>query len=190
MEYGECVLLNQEFKNLTKTCCNESGYPCYPKEKLCDDNFMKFVGWSESNECIKKYFSPAIIQTISKKVTQLLEGVDSCSRSIVVPNKTICAVMSQVYQGFRPPTGDIYGRLNVPNDETTNYVQNMIDQTVEIIVSDVRNNLGMDEVNSKLNIWHATILGDFNVNGLRAHDVIKTRKRRPNNMGCVSFSSY
>ena len=54
----------------------------------------------------------------------------------------------------------------------------MIDQVINIITTDVKVNLGMDEHNSKLSAW-TTILGDFNEHGLRRHAPIKLRERRP-----------
>jgi hypothetical protein len=146
---------------------------------ICDNNYVQHVGYSESNPSIRQYFSSKNINTISRKITQLLEGVDPHNRRIIVPNKTICSVMSSIYENFRPPTGDIYGRYNVPSGiGADSYVQSMIDQTIEVIVSDVRNNLETEENNSKLSIW-TTVLGSFNENGLRGHPVIKTREKRP-----------
>lgn len=155
----------------------------------CDDNYYRYVGWQESNDCIRKYFSPENIQTISAKVTQLLQGVDPMGRPIVVPYKTICHVLSEIFDSYRPPTGDIYGRYNVPTDEPDNYVQSMIDQTIEIITSDVKNNLEMDENNRKLSIW-TTVYGDFNSAGLRQHAPIKVRDKNTNFRGMVSFMNY
>lgn len=159
------------------------------KNQTCDDNFTRFVGWKESNICIKKYFSQETVNTISTKLSDLLQGVDPKGRPIIVPDKTICSVMSQVFTNYRPATKDIYGRYNVPSNTAESYVQSMIDQTIEIIFSDVLNNLGMDEVNSKLSAWN-TVLGDFNENGLRSHPVIKIREKRPNFYGNVSFMNY
>lgn len=179
MEYGTQIMWDSPQANFNPNS------PVF-KDKICDDNFMRYVGFQENNDCIKYYFSNDTVKTISCKLTELLQGVDPHGRNIVVPDNTICSVMSQIYQSFRPQTGDIYGRYNIPSYQPENYVQNMIDQVIEVIVSDVRNNLGMDEINSKLNIFN-TILGDFNVNGLRSHPVIKIRKRNTNFRGMVSF---
>jgi hypothetical protein len=149
---------------------------------ICDSNFMRHVGWEESNGCIKKYFSKETVDIIARKITELTLGVDPKNRPIVVPSKNICSIMSEVYQSYRPPTGDIYGRYNVPSGTgPESYVQNMIDQTIEIITNDIRNNLGMEENNRKLTIW-TTVYGDFNEHGLRAHPPIKVRNKRPNPM--------
>lgn len=153
-----------------------------PHKIVCDDNYNRFVGWSQFNVCINKYFSTNTVETISYKVTELLQGVDPNNRPIVVPSKTICHIMSSIYDSFRPETGDIYTRYNIPtNKGPENYVQDMIDQVIEIIVSDVRTNLGMEEYNRTLTKW-TTLYGDFNKHGLRQHSMIKTRHKRPTPM--------
>lgn len=145
----------------------------------CDDNYIKYVGYSESNNCIKKYFDISTVRTISTKITELTLGVDPQNRPIIVPDSTICSVMNDIYSSYRPPTGDIYTRYIVPSGiGTESYVQNMIDQVIEIIVSDIRNNIGMEENNRKLTAW-TTVYGDFNEHQLRQHPPIKVRNKRP-----------
>ena len=148
--------------------------------QYCDDNFIKHVGYQESNGCIKKYYNASTINTIAHKVTELLMGVDPHNRPIIIPKSTICSVMNQIYSSYRPPTGDIYSRYIIPTGTSSeSYVQNMIDQVIEVIVTDVKNNLEMAQNNQKLSIW-TTLLGDFNKDGLRQHPPIKTRHKRPN----------
>jgi hypothetical protein len=141
----------------------------------------KFVGFSDYNLCIKQYFSQDTINIISKKLTQLLQGVDPLNRPIIVTDRQIAYVMDSIYNSYRPPTSDIYGRYNVPSGTTTeSYVQNMIDQVIEVIYSDVKNNLEVAENNSKLSVW-TTVLGEgLNQHNLRSVPPIKTRVRRPN----------
>jgi hypothetical protein len=145
---------------------------------ICDNNYLRHVGWKENNPCIQKYYSQETVDIISYKVTELLQGVDPQNRPIQVPDDKICHVMSQIYSSFRPPTGDIYGRYNIPNDQTGSYIQSMIDQTIEVIVSNVRNTLGMEEHNKNLTIW-TTVLGDFNRFGLGSHAPIKVQNKHP-----------
>ena len=160
-------------------------------DNIGDDNYNRFVGWQENNCGIRKYFAQENVNIISNKITQLLDGVEPSGRRIVVPDKTIYNVLSQIYNSFRPPTGDIYSRYNIPTDEPTvdNNFQDMVDQTIEIIVSDVKNNLGMEELNKKLTVW-TSVYGDFNSNGLRAHPQIKVREKNTNNRGMVQFMNY
>ena len=153
----------------------------YGTEIICDDNYIKHVGYFPNN-CIKEYFNAKTVKLISNKITQLTLGVDENNRPIIVPNKTICKIMNDIYNTYKPPTGDIYSRYNVSSGITSeNYVQNMIDQVIEIIVSDIKNNLEMEENNRKLSIW-TTVYGDFNEHQLRQHPPIKIRNKRPASM--------
>lgn len=146
---------------------------------LKSDLYTKYVGYQDTNPCIEKFFNIQTVKTISNKITQLLMGVHPENRPIIVPDKTIYNVMDNIYYSYRPPTGDIYGRYNVPTGTTTrSYVQDMIDQVIEVIVSDVKTTYETDINNSKLSVW-TTVLGNFNDNGLRGHDVIKTLLKRP-----------
>lgn len=159
-------------------------------ENICEgyirnDQYIRHVGFSDQicsdacgPSCLHKFYSTENINLISRKITQLLMGINKDNRPIVVPDKTICSVMGEVYENFRPETGDIYGRYNIPNRGATSYIQRMIDEVINIITNDVKVNLGMDECNQKLTKW-TTLLGDFNSEGLRSHSKIKLRERRP-----------
>jgi len=146
----------------------------------CNYQNMKHVGFVSST-CLDSFFSPTNIRMMSHKITELLMGVNQQNRPIIVPDKTICSVMSSVYENYRPETGDIYTRYNIPGDGVENYIQKMIDETINIITSDVKVNLGMEEYNKTLSIW-TTVLGDFNKNGLRSHPPIKIRERKAMSM--------
>lgn len=162
----------------------EDGYP-----NQVDYNYIRHPGWKEDNVCIRKYFGPQTVRTISRKITELLQGVDKQNRPIIVPDNTIHSVMNEIYTSYRPQTGDIYGRYTVPRSEPENDVQSMIDQVIEVITSDVRTNLGMQECNEALSVW-TTVLGDFNEHGLRQHSKIKVRERNTSHRGMVSFMNY
>lgn len=150
-------------------------------DSLCDRKYIQHVGYSPDNECLKSYFSPQTVEFISKKITQLLQGVDCKNRRIIVPKNTICSIMSSVYENYRPQTGDIFTRYIIPNNQPENFISNMIDQVIEIITTQVRNEWGMRENNAKLTIW-TTVYGDFNEHGLRQHPPIKILEKRPNPM--------
>lgn len=156
--------------------------------EVCNDEFIKHVGYSDhmcgpncGESCMRKFYSKSNIAKISCKITELLMGVNKDNRPIIVPDKTICSVMSAVYQNFRPETGDIFSRYNIPKARGSNYVQRMMDEVINIITTDVKVNLGMEENNSKLTVW-TTLLGDFNEHGLRSHSKIKLKERRPQPM--------
>lgn len=156
--------------------------------EVCNDSFIKYVGYSDhmcgsecGESCVRQLFSKSNIKKISYKITELLMGVNKDNRPIIVPDKTICSVMSSVYSNFRPETGDIHTRYIVPKAREQNYTQRMMDEVINIITSHVRTSLGMEECNRNLSIW-TTVLGDFNKHGLQSHSKIKLRERRPDPM--------
>jgi len=146
----------------------------------CDLNYTRYVGWDETTSATKKYFSPETVNKISAKITELLQGVHPQNKRLIVPNESICNILDAVFQNYRPQTGDIYSRYNIPNNNV-NMLQDMIDQTIELIVSQTKAEMGMQEANSQLSIWN-TVLGDFNTHQLRSHDVIKIQRKRPATM--------
>jgi hypothetical protein len=148
---------------------------------ILDDNYLRYVGWSENNLCIQEFFSVNTVKTISRKVTELTMGVHPENRPILVPDDRIIEVMNSVQDTYQPPVGDIYTRYIVPSGDELSDVQRMIDQTIEIIVSFVRNTIEMEENNKKLTAW-TTVYGDFNAHQLRQHAPIKVRNKRPNPM--------
>ena len=157
-------------------------------EEICNDQFIKHVGFDDTicadnnnTSGLREFFSKKNRDKVGRKITQLLAGVDCKNRDIIIPDKTICSIMSSVYENFRPETGDIYSRYNIPQSGSPDYLVRMNDQVINIITSDVKNNLGMDQCNSKLTIW-TTVLGDFNDAGLRSHPPIKLKERRPTTM--------
>jgi hypothetical protein len=153
--------------------------------EVCNDNFMKHVGYSDhmcddscGPSCMRRFYAQSNINKMSCKITELLTGVNKDNRPIIVPDKTICSVMSAVYQSFRPETGDIHSRYIVPKAREENYVHRMIDEVINIITTNVKDSLGMEECNRNLSIW-TTVLGDFNAHGLQSHPKIKLRENRP-----------
>jgi len=161
-------------------------YSQHQTSTVNDDNDYRYVGWNTSgaiySSCYSKFMSDETVHIISCKLTELLAGVDPNNRPIKVSNRVIYHMMGQIYNSFRPATGDIYGRYNVPNGMgPVSYVQSMIDQTIEVIFSTIRSEKAMEECNSKLSVW-TTILGDFNEHGLRQHAPIKIQEKRPQPM--------
>ena len=151
---------------------------------MIDLNSMKYVGWNidNGNDCAKTLFTQQVVKFISNKITQNLEGVDPAKRSIIVPDESIISVMNSIYSTHRPRTGDIFSRYTIPDSgPPVDMRQDIIDRTIETITDQARNEIEMREHNSKLTQW-TTLLGDFNAQGLRAHPIIKTRRKRPNNM--------
>lgn len=148
---------------------------------VCNDDYTRYVGYREKGTYSHIFFSKQTVDTISNKVTNLLMGVDPQGRPIIVPDKTICSVMSEIYSTTIPRLGKMYAQNNIPLGFQDNYIQEMISQVIEIITTQVRNTLLMVEQNSKLTKW-TTVMGDFNAHNLRQHPPIKIRHKRPNPM--------
>ncbi len=158
----------------------------------CQFNYMKHVGWAQTvidEPCYNSLFTEDTIRNISKQITKLTLGVDKDNRPIVVPDETICSVMSNVYDSRQPEVGDIHTRYIIPKSGPVNQVQVMIDRTIEIITSQIKNEFGMRQWNESLSIWD-TVLGDFNSAGLRRHSQIKIRRKNTSHRGEVSFMNY
>ena len=160
--------------------------------RMCDDNYMRFVGWDQGGymgTCAKQYFSKDTIDMISKKVTELTMGVDKENRPIIVPDEQICNVMSQVFISNKPKIGDIYTVFIIPDSAPRNDVQLMIDRTIEIITNNIKTTLGMDQWNQSLSIWD-TVLGDFNRQGIQQtpRGFAKINRKHPKKM--FFFENY
>lgn len=144
-----------------------------------NDQFVKHVGYTDSNAAIAAYFSIETALFIAAKITELLRPF--YPPGVHVTLERIIDVMNQIYEAYRPSTGDIHTRYVVPSNENPNCVDEMINQVIEVIVSQIKDNLQTDEQNSKLTVW-SSVYGAFNAEGLRAHAPIKTRVRRPQPM--------
>lgn len=140
---------------------------------------IKHPGYRDTNVNISTLFSSETVSFISAKVTELLRQF--YPPGIIVPNDKIVNVLNAIYEAYRPSTGDIYSRYTIPSNENPNCVDEIINQTIQVIVTDVQNELGMEQRNSQLTAW-TQVLGDFNAAGLRSHPPIKIRKRRPQTM--------
>jgi len=148
-------------------------------KKMNNEMYISHVGYDDSgNDAIQGFFSDDSISFIQQKVNELLKA--TYPQGVIVPCQRIREVMNSVFKNYKPATGDIFSKYNIPGDYSSfNMVNTMINQTVTIIVNDVKNNLETEFQNSQLDIWN-TVLGDSNPLGLRGHAPIKIRKRRPN----------
>lgn len=138
------------------------------------------AGYVDTNVGISTLFSKDTVLFISRKVTELLSEFYS-GGNIIVPIDRIIDILNAIYEAYRPSTGDIYSRYNIPSNENYNCIDEIINQTIQVIVTQVKDNLGMDQLNSKLTKW-TTLLGDFNEKGLRSHPPIKINKRKPQSL--------
>ena len=149
------------------------------KRNVCDYNFTRYVGWTK-HAGFSQIFSSESIRKISFRITELLTGVDSQGRPIIVPDNTICSMLTTVYENYKPRTGDIQSRFIIERTEDS-YLSDIVDRTIQIIVQHVKDSLGIEANNNNLTIW-TTVLGDFNTAGLRSHPLIKIRNKHPTRM--------
>lgn len=141
---------------------------------LKQDNQLKYAAYDiTQNDYINNYFSQNNVNFISKKVTELLKGLDEYGRDIVVTDRRILEVMNTVYRLYTPAIGFDQRRT------VEKYISDMIGQCIRRIVDDVSYTIGYAQCQSKKTIW-TTVLGDFNAEGLRSHAPIKLRNKRPN----------
>lgn len=158
--------------------------------EICNNNYLKYVGYGEnagSFITVKKLFSDEVTNLISKKITELTKGLRQDKKLIVVTKKVICDVLSSIYSNFRPKTGDIYSRYTILDKEEKSQFEQIIDITIEVIYSSLKNEYEIDKCNKNLTIWNS-LLGDFNKQGLRPHAPIKIRKKKPQSM--FFFENY
>lgn len=131
-----------------------------------------------TSECYKLLFSERNIKKISSAVTNLTRGLDKYGRDIVVPDRTICNVLDKVFNEKDFALGDIYSIYNIPSPMTEiSPYQQYIDQTIGIIVDQIKTTIKIESCNSDLNKWD-TVLGDFNRKGLQSHSKIKLKNKR------------
>jgi len=172
----------------------QDGY-CHSSEKIVstncgfpqmqDSNRYAFAGYDTTYDDLvlhQQVFSVKNIETLSAIITQGTKGLDPYGRNIVVPAERIAQVLSSVFRyGTRAHVGDIYTRYNIPQERARNDLDNINLQTLNIILSTIRDEYDTIRNNQQLSVW-TTVLGDFNTNGLRSHDVLKIRRKMPQRM--------
>lgn len=164
-------------------------YPtCYDENynlTSANQNFMANVGWEQTSSgvcAINTLYSQPVIESISQAITRALEGVDPEGRPLGVSHEVIAQMLSNVYRnGTRQNIGDIHSRYIVPQATERNDLRTIMNETIHIIVSGIKNQIEMANQNKKLTVW-TTLLGDFNKEGLRAHAPVKIRRKHPQYM--------
>jgi hypothetical protein len=145
-----------------------------------NENYMRYVGWGESETPFsKKFFSEITIKNIKEILFIKLKDLRSDGRPIIVADKVITHVMSQIYNQYTPQLGDIYTLLTIPSSEPRNDMKLLMDMVIETIYSNISNEIQMEENNKRLTVW-TTVLGDFNEHGLRQHAPIKINEKNIN----------
>jgi|TARA_Y100000389_G_scaffold189166_1_gene212601 hypothetical protein len=133
---------------------------------------MAHVGYEKAsgqytNPGVENLFNDSTGQYISAQITSRLGTELMGGRPIVVPMRTIWGILSALYQNYTGHPGGIHGRYTIPNNNL-NVFQSLVNETITVIVENVRTSLEIDQINGSLSKWD-TILGDFNDKGLRSH---------------------
>jgi len=164
---------------------NSLNNSCYPSflNSSNDINFMSNVGQMNDQDPNLVYLlSFENINTMSQQITKALDGVDPLGRKIIISPEQIASMVSSVYRfGTRPNIGDIHSRYIIPPSQSRCDIRSIINQTLNIIITQIRDQVEMETNNKKLTIW-TTLLGDFNSHGLRSHAPLKIKHKHPQYM--------
>ena len=151
-------------------------------EKMpCDlkkPNYGRYVG-IEQTSIYDKLYDDKLICNIQHYLAEKLRPFEKQKRKVVIDKEIIISVMQNIISARIPNTGDIYTHYTIPNEEDD--ISDIINRTIQILYSDIKNEMEMEQNNAKLSVW-STLYGDFNKQGLRAHAPVKIRKNKPQSM--------
>lgn len=186
MEYGEVI-----DNNYVPIDVDQLARRSYIRS-FCDQNNMRFVGWSKnfrSTACLDELFSYENIKMIQNKVAELTLGISEEDRPFLVPESTICSLLSELLINQRPKVGDIYSRYTVPDSSIRDDVLELTQKCIQIIYDNIKTSIGMEKNNAKLTIWDS-IYSEGNPRGLNSvpHGFAKIAHKRPQSM--FFFSNY
>jgi hypothetical protein len=145
-----------------------------------NENYMRHVGWKETScDFSRHLFSDDTIKCIKDRLYDKLKCIRSDGRPIIVSDRVITHVMSQIYNEYKPQLGDIYTLLTIPANDPRDDMKLIVNMVVETIFSNISTETQMEENNKRLTVW-TTVLGDFNEHGLRQHAPIKVNEKNIN----------
>jgi len=131
------------------------------KNSSYNGGYMANVGWestTEGNSELNYLFSDENLEALSQAITMALSGVDKYNRNIKVSKDNIASVLSNAYRfGTRQNIGDIHSRFIVPPSELRCDLRSLNNQTIQMIVSQIKNQMEMEENNKKLKIGRAHV---------------------------------
>jgi hypothetical protein len=152
----------------------------YKDGKVMNENVYRFIGWQQSEQGFDKvFFSMQNLHSISERLKDLLKCLRKDGKPIIVSDRVIAHIMSEVFSKNRPQLGDMYTMLNIPADKARNDLKTMNNMVVQIIFNNIKTEYEMEENNRGLTVW-TTVLGDFNKHGLRQYTDIKLNKKNIN----------
>ena len=177
MEHAKCIDQTDLFNLLKGTKVDLA------KEYNDQIDPNQYVGWATITDWAplpRQLFTKRTVNMIRVKVYEFL--LKSTGKSIAPSERVAVIALYGVYENHIPNTGDIYGKFLVVDETQRDDYGYIVDKTISLLISSIDTDIGMQEANSKLSIWNATLLGDFNENGLRQFPPIKLRNRGPDRM--------
>ena len=177
MEHAKCIDQDELFRTLKGSVIDINN------EYDDQIDLNQYVGWNTITEWAplpRQVFTKRTVNLIRQKVYEYL--LKSMNKKIAPSEKVAIIALYGVYENHIPRTGDIYGRYLVVDETQRDDYGYIVDKTISLLIDGIQTDIGMAEANSKLSIWDATLLGDFNPHGLRQFPPIKLRKRGPDRM--------
>jgi hypothetical protein len=151
----------------------------YKTIKQDNHTTLRHYGYDETNKNYKMLFSDEVIEMIIGDVKRIISKYNGDEFKIKLSKNTIINVLSSVHKNYKPPVQDMFSiHNNSHNYNKLGKEEQIIKETIELVSKQCINELETIKCNSKLSKWN-TLLGDFNKLGLRSHDQIKLRNRRP-----------
>jgi hypothetical protein len=156
-------------------------------DKPHDLNAMRNVGWSSDIDIPGKnmyqfLYAQETVNFISKTVLKHLSPI---CKNITIHDEQIREMTNSVWQAEKGrDTANIFTKDTFElggNSNNNNFYNRIVGITIQSIISQIRDQHEMAEVNNSLNIWNS-LYGDFNEAGLRAHPKIKLRENHPQYM--------
>jgi hypothetical protein len=137
---------------------------------------LKYVGWdtsgSQTQGGYQIFFSNENHALLSKTIHN--ELVKRGLNMIVAPH-VLWDVMSSVSLTNDPIVGDIHSRYVVSNGKSRDDLLQLNTRVLNTIVNTIVDEYDTIRQNARLTKW-TSVLGEFNAEGLRGHDILKTKE--------------
>jgi hypothetical protein len=150
----------------------------FENNELKMPNYGRYVG-VEQKSIYDGLYNDKIICNIQQFLAEKLRTFEKQKRRVIIDKEIIISVMQNIISSRIPDVGNIYTHYTIPNEQDD--ISDIINRTIQILYSDLKNEMEMEQNNAKLSVW-STLYGDFNKQGLRAHAPIKIRKNKPQSM--------
>ena len=140
-----------------------------------DTRNLQYIGWEVSAKGQGGYevlFSQQNVDFLFKTIHSLLQ---ERGYNMVITPQVLSGVMSQVARTNDPVIGDIFTRYAIPPARDRDDLGQLNTRIVNTIVNTIVDEMENTKHNESLSAW-STVLGDFNREGLRSHDILKTKE--------------